>query len=91
MIINLPYKIRSTQNKLADTISALDEVFSDIKETYKSQKEELERQYQNFDRRNIILKITRRMVYINKKFVLTSEDNARLDELSKLLDWLEDE
>lgn len=85
--MNISYKIRSTQNKLADMVSTLDEIYTDIKK----QKEELERQYQNFDRRNIILKITRRMVCINKsKFVLTSEDNARLDELSKLLDWLED-
>lgn len=89
--MNISYKIRSTQNKLADMISTLDEVYTDIKETYKTQKETLEGQYRNFDKDKIILKITQRMVYINKsKFVLTSEDNARLDELSKLLDWLED-
>lgn len=89
--MDISYKIRSTQNKLADMISTLDEVYTDIKETYKTQKETLERQYQNFDRNNIILKITRRMIYLNKtKQNLTSEDKARLDELSKLLDWLED-
>lgn len=89
--MNISYKIRSTQNKLTDMISTLDEVYTDIKETYKTQKETLEGQYRNFDKDKIILKITQRMVYINKsKFVLTSEDNARLDELSKLLDWLED-
>lgn len=90
--MDITYKIRSTQNKLADMIALLDSFYTDVKETQKTQKEMLDKQCQNFDRRNIIFKITKRMVYINKsKLVLTSEDNARLDELSKLLDWLEDE
>ena len=87
---SLVYTIASTKRKLKEASDYLDEVFKEYQCNIEAKKTELESKYRNFDKDKIILKITQRMVYLNKIYPSFTNE-ARLDELSKLLDWMEKE
>lgn len=84
---NLVYSISSTQRKLIELSDKLSEVYKDVQDELRVKKNELEKKYSCFDKDRILLKITQRMVYLNRQS--KEENKARIDELSKLLDWME--
>lgn len=81
--------ISSTKRKLKEASDKLDELFQINNEVLQLKREQLERQYRNFDKDKTILKITQRMIYLNR-LPRTAITDGRIDELSRLLDWLEE-
>lgn len=93
---NLIYTIKTTKRKLKEASDKLDEIFQEQQEILDARKKELEARYnkleesfRNFDKDKVILKITSRMVYLNR-LPRTQINDIRIDELSKILDWLEE-
>lgn len=88
---NLVYTIASTKRKLKEASDKLDEVFKEHQEIIEAKREALEekyKKYKNFDRDKLVLRITQRMVYLSRTAPHSLTADARLDELSKLLDYL---
>lgn len=92
---DLVYTIASTKRKLQEASDKLDEIYKAQAEELRAKKNQLEERYKklesqcrNFDLDKVALKITQRMIYLGRQDKPYLND-ARIDELSRLLDWLE--
>ena len=88
-------RIGATKRKLVDMCSILDEIYSSVEADVTSKKKELKKKEITntigADKDRIALKITSRMVYLNKLHNVSKDIiDAKLVELSKLLDWIEE-
>ena len=75
----------------------LDEIYSDVLESVAEKKKEIKQMEREFktshpkedtDKERMAIKITQRMIYLNRT-PKTAERETRIDELSKLLDWID--
>lgn len=86
-------RINATKKKLVDMCSVLDSIYKDI-ESQNRLKNIQNKELTNTigaDKDRIALKITSRMVYLNKLHNVSKDIiDAKLIELSRLLDWIEE-
>lgn len=69
----------------------LDELYRDVTEAARKVKQDQTQSVEVMSNNILADKITKRMIYLNqiKNKKPLMETNARLDELSRILDWLE--
>lgn len=81
--MNLSHKYYQAKKQLSNMQQVLDDLYQDVLAVRKAQKEPI-------IPADIVQRISDRMVYLNKvKNKPLMEVNARLEELARLLDWME--
>lgn len=84
--MELRAKIGQAKRQLNNMSNVLDELYQDVMAVKRAKMKELT----PVKKDEVIEQVMRRMVYLNRiKNKPLMEVNARLDELSRLLDWLE--
>ena len=90
-------KISFTKRKLIDISNILDEMYVDMQNAVAAKQQELKelenqfiKEHQpedtNSNKEKILNRIMQRMIYLNR----VKGQDVRIDELSKLLDWIEE-
>lgn len=90
--MELGLKIGQAKRQLASMSNVLDELYSDVMAVQKEKIKQIKKQIKETVEPNKVMeRIVYRMAYLNRiKNKPLMEVNARLDELSRLLDWIED-
>lgn len=85
--MELRAKIGQAKRQLNSMSNVLDELYQDVMAVNKAK---IKESIPPVKRDEVVEQVMRRMVYLNRiKDKPLMEVNARLDELSRLLDWLE--
>ena len=87
--MELRAKIGQAKRQLNNMSNVLDELYQDVMAVNKAKIKEV-KEHSPVKRDEVIEQVMRRMIYLNRiKNKPLMEVNARLDELSRLLGWLE--
>jgi len=83
--------IGTSKRQLKKMSEILDELYRDVTEAARKVKQDQTQSVEVMSNNILADKITKRMIYLNqiKNKKPLMETNARLDELSRILDWLE--